>query len=332
MFRLEESQKNNTPKKSKRAFGAFIHNVSWWRRVTYFELDNSYIYKRIKTVTYKNGKTSQTITLPHLPRWKDVTRIQKGAYCAKFLIPTKEFSYLKPYTLRLSDTLNNKLKQEKWLADIRKAFNHKRDGILRYHNQGKTEIMSIIEGKSKVLHEHGWIGCKNLNDSDEQDNHNDLSTLLKRSACTHSKEYKKAKYRTMLKFSECLYWKRGGSYGWYCYMNKGSHSENGFHLSRPLYERIRDDYEEFYEQYTAIIKQLEAEGFIIRYKDAKRKEYHKRFDIWKDIAKSYKGTLTTFKQYILNARMRLMYLIRPPPLLMYCYVLLDYVYIIDGKH
>ncbi len=305
MMKSEKSQKPIVKEKSKRAFSAFINNVSWWWNVINFELDNSYIYKRIKTVTYKNGKTSQIITLPNVPRWKDVTRVQKGAYFAKFLAESKEFLTLKPFSLDFTYTLHDRYCTNK-LSVIRDEFSKKIYNNLRQHGKQHIEMAYCIEGRSKRLHCHGFIDKENLGD---------FTNLLKQSACSTRNEYKEINYNNMLKFSEYSYQKSGGSYGWYCYIHKGSHSENAFHLSHSLLIRIRDEYEKLYEQYIVRIKQLEAEGFKIRYKDAKQKEYHKRFNIWKDIARLYKQTNTIFKSYISNTSIYHTYLIKPPPLI-----------------
>lgn len=80
MLMVENSQKPKGKKAGKKRYKTFIYNVSWWWRGINFELDNSYIYKRVETVKYKNGRTKQVIQLPELPRWKDVTRVQEVAY------------------------------------------------------------------------------------------------------------------------------------------------------------------------------------------------------------------------------------------------------------
>ena len=64
---------------------------------------------------------------------------------------------------------------------------------------------------------------------------------------------------------------KGGSYGWFGYMNKGNHSENGLYLSKALRNRITEDYQNLYEQYVKIIKQLKVEGFKVIYCVLQRK-------------------------------------------------------------
>ena len=255
MSRVEKSQKLQGEKTSKRAYGAFMYTASWWWRVIYFELDNSYIYKRAKTITYKNGKTSQEITMPKLPRWRDITRVQEVAYFAKFLAETREFSNLKPFTIDFTYTRHKKYKGKN-LATIKNDYTKKVYNSLRYYGENDVEMVYMTEGKNKRINLHGFIDKSRI----ENQQH-----ILKQSASTYRKEYKEINYRNMLQIKDNYDDIDGGSYGWMGYMNKGNRSENGLYLSSALRNRIQNDYQKLYEQVRAIIGQLKAEGIKIKY-------------------------------------------------------------------
>ena len=57
MSKLRKSQKRKKKKTGGRRYKTFIHNVFWWHERINLDVDNSYIYERLETVTYKNGKT-----------------------------------------------------------------------------------------------------------------------------------------------------------------------------------------------------------------------------------------------------------------------------------
>ena len=254
MTELRESQKLKRKKTGKRRYKAFIRKVSWWHDHINFEFDNSYIYERLETVTYKNGKTAQVVTLPKLPRWNDVTRIQEVAYFAKFLAETKVFSNLKPFTLDFTYTRHDKYKSE-LLSTIRDDFSKKVYNNLRYYlGDDDVEMVYIIEGKNKRINLHGVIDVSRIKD---------LKNTLKQSASTYRKEYNDPSYRNMLQIKDNYNEHKGGSYGWLGYMNKRVHSENGLYLSHSLMQRVREDYEQLYRQYENIIKRLKAEGIRV---------------------------------------------------------------------
>jgi len=255
MSKLEKSQKRQVKKPSKRAYGSFIYAVSWWWRVINFELDNSYIYKRAKTITYKNGKTKQAIPIPKLPRWKDVTRVQEVAYFAKFLAGTKEFSNLKPFTQDFTYTRHKKYKNKN-LKKIKNDYEKKVYNSLRYYGENDVEMVYVVEGKNKRINLHGCIDETRIKNQKH---------ILKQSASTYRKEYEEINYRNMLQIKDNYDYIEGGSYGWFGYMNKGNRSENGLYLSNALKNRIREDYQNFYEQYNKIIQQLKAEGVKVVY-------------------------------------------------------------------
>lgn len=256
MLMVENSQKVKGKKTGKRRYKTFIYNVSWWWRGINFELDNSYIYKKVETVRYKNGHTVQKITLPELPRWKDVTRVQEVAYFTKFLAQTQEFSNLKPFTIDFTYTRHKKYKNKK-LNKIRDDYTKKVYNSLRYYGENDVEMVYMTEGKNKRLNLHGYIDKSRI----ENQQH-----ILKQSASTYRNEYKEINYRNMLQIKDNYDKIEGGSYGWLGYMNKGKRSENGLYLSSALRNRIKNDYQELYEQVRTIIDQLKAEGIKITYK------------------------------------------------------------------
>ena len=243
MLRVEKSQKIQEKKTFKRAYGSFIYAVFWWWRSINFELNNSYIYKRVETVKYKHGKTKQVIQLPELPRWKDVTRVQEVAYFAKFLAETKEFSNLKPFTQDFTYTRHDKYKNKK-LSKIKNDYAKKVYNSLRYYGENDVEMVYIVEGKNKRINLHGFIDKSRVENPEH---------ILKQSASTYRKEYKEINYRNMLQIKDNYDKIKGGSYGWLGYMNKGNRSENGLYLSNALRNRIQNDYQKFYEQVRAII-------------------------------------------------------------------------------
>ena len=262
MLRVEKSQKLQEKKTSKRAYGTFIYAVFWWWRGINFELDNSYVYKRAKTITCKNGKTKQVITVPKLPRWKNVTRVQEVAYFAKFLAETKKFSNLTPFTIDFTYTRHNKYKNKK-LSKIKNDYAKKVYNSLRYYEKNDIEMVYIVEGKKKRINLHGFIDKSRI----ENQQH-----TLKQSASTYRNEYEEINYRNMLQIKDNYDDIDGGSYGWLGYMNKGNRSENGLYLSNALRNRIQNDYQKLYEQVRAIINQLKAEGIKITYEKDKSEE------------------------------------------------------------
>lgn len=255
MLMVENSQKPKGKKAGKRRYKTFIYNVSWWWRAINFELDNSYIYKRVETVKYKNGRTKQVIQLPELHRWKDVTRVQEVAYFAKFLAETKKFSNLTPFTIDFTYTRHNKYKNKK-LSKIKNDYTKKVYNNLRYYEKNNVEMVYMTEGKNKRINLHGFIDKSRIENQ---------QYILKQSASTYRKEYEEINYRNMLQIKDNYDDIEGGSYGWLGYMNKGKRSENGLYLSNALRNRIQNDYQKLYEQVRAIIDQLKTEGIKITY-------------------------------------------------------------------
>jgi len=255
MTKLEKSQKLNGKTTGKRRYKSFISSVSWWWRIINFELDNSYIYKRVKTVTYKNGKQTRIITLPRLPRWEDVNRIKKVAYFARFLAETQRYSNLKPFTLDFTYTRHDKYKNKK-LSKIKDDYAKKLYNNLCYYEEKNVEMVYIVEGKKKRINIHGFIDKSRI----EKQKH-----ILKQAASTYRKEYGKINYNNMLQIKDNYDDIEGGSYRWMGYMNKGNHSENGLYLSNALKNRIQNSYQELYKQVRTIINQLRAEGINVTY-------------------------------------------------------------------
>ena len=185
MLMVENSQKVKGKKTGKRRYKTFIYNVSWWWRGINFEFDNSYIYKKVETVRYKNGHTVQKITLPELPRWRDITRVQEVAYFAKFLAETREFSNLNPFTIDFTYTRHKKY-NGKSLATIKNDYTKKVYNSLRYYGENDVEMVYMTEGKNKRINLHGFIDKSRVENQEH---------ILKQSASTYRKEYKEINYR-----------------------------------------------------------------------------------------------------------------------------------------
>ena len=262
MSRVGKSQKHNGEKTGKRRYKTFIYSASWWWKVINFELDNSYIYKRVEIVRYKNGHIARVVNLPKFERWDDITRVQEVAYFAKFLAETQEFSNLKPFTQDFTYTRHKKYKNKK-LSKIKNDYAKKVYNSLRYYGKNDVEMVYMTEGKKKRINLHGCIDKSHI----ENQQH-----ILKQSASTYRKEYEEINYRNMLQIKDNYDDIDGGSYGWMGYMNKGNRSENGLYLSDALRDRIKANYQELYKQVRTIIDQLKTEGIKITYKKDKSEE------------------------------------------------------------
>ena len=57
-----------------------------------------------------------------------------------------------------------------------------------------------------------------------------------------------------------------GVCGWMWYINKGVCSNNGLYISQSLLEKIRNDYEQLYQEYKENIQILKEKGIKIKYK------------------------------------------------------------------
>ena len=89
--------------------------------------------------------------------------------------------------------------------------------------------------------------------------------VLKTSVCNRKKEYNQSEYSNMLQTKEEYNNTKCGAKGWLRYMNKGACSNNGLYISQPLLEKIREDYEQLYNEYKDKINILKKRGIKIKY-------------------------------------------------------------------
>lgn len=256
---MRKKQKIKSKKQNQRAYSAFISKIKWWKK---HGDDILYISNICES---KYGK--KEISVHKLPIWRNVTSIQKLAYFFYFMAETKDFTSLKPFTLDLSKLFRDRYKKltyKELKAIIIKRIYGNLDYIFK--SSGKPMMSFILENKpknkrkdinDKETHIHGIrevfdenLDCK-------------VRLVLKTSVCNGKKEYKESKYRNMLQTKNN--YTKYGSNGWLRYLNKGTCSNNGLYISQSLLEKIRDDYEQLYEEYKENIKLLKNNGIKIKY-------------------------------------------------------------------
>lgn len=256
---MRKKQKIKSKKQNQRAYSAFISKIKWWKK---HGDDILYISNICES---KYGK--KEISVHKLPIWRNVSSIQKLAYFFYFMAETKDFTSLKPFTLDLSKLFRDRYKKLTY-KELKSIIIKRIYGNLDYifKSSGKPMMSFILENKpknkrkdinDKETHIHGIrevfdenLDCK-------------VRLALKTSVCNGKKEYKESKYRNMLQTKNN--YTKYGSNGWLRYLNKGTCSNNGLYISQSLLEKIRDDYEQLYEEYKENIKLLKNNGIKIKY-------------------------------------------------------------------
>lgn len=257
---MRKKQKINIKKKSQRSFKGFISIVNWYKN----KFDVTLYISNI----YENDCPKKEISVHKLPLWRDITNIQKLAYFFYFMAETKKFTNIKPFTLDLSKQFRdryNKLTYKKLKAVIIKRIYGNLDYVIQSPN--KPMMSFILENKhknkrkdinDKETHIHG------IREVFDEDIDSKVRLALKTSVCNGKKEYNQPQHRNMLQ-TKNNYTKHGAK-GWLWYLNKGACSNNGLYISQSLLNKIRDDYEQLYEEYKSDVKKLKDNGIKIKYK------------------------------------------------------------------
>lgn len=262
---MRKKQKINKKKQSQRAYKDFIFLVNWHKNKfdVIFHISNIY-----------GNEDKKEVSVYRLPLWRDITLVQKLAYFFYFMVETKPFENIKPFTLDLSKLFRDKHKKltyKKLKAVIIKKIYGNLDYVFK--SSDKPMMSFILENKTKDKR-------KDINDK-ETDIHGirevfdenidyKVRTALKTSVCNGKKEYKEPKYRNMLQTKDKYNNDKSGAKGWLWYLNKGVCCNNGLYISQPLLEKIRNDYEQLYKEYKENIKLLKEKGIKIKYEKPKR--------------------------------------------------------------
>ena len=258
---MRKKQKINNKKKRQRAYKDFIIIVKWHK----FHFD---VISHISNI-YEN-EYKKEVTIYRLPIWRDITLVQKLAYFFYFMAETKPFKNIKPFTLNLSKSFRdkyNKLTYKQLKTAIIKKIYGNLDYILKSSN--KPMMSFILENKKKN-------NRKDINDKEthiygirevfDETTDNKVKLALKTSVCNGKKEYNEPEYRNMLQTKKKYNNNKYGAKGWLWYLNKGVCSNNGLYISQSLLEKIRNDYEQLYQEYKESIQILKEKGIKIKYK------------------------------------------------------------------
>ena len=258
---MRKKQKINKKKQSQRAYKDFITIVKWHK----FHFD---VIPYISNI-YENEKKKE-VNVYRLPQWRDITLVQKQAYFFYFMAETEPFKKIKPFTLKLSKSFRDRYKNLTY-KELKAIIIKKMYGNLDYvlQSSNKPMMLFILENKTKdkrkdisdkETHIHGIreVFSKGMDSK--------VRLALKISVCNGKKEYEKPEYRNMLQTKKKFNNDKYGVCGWMWYINKGSCSNNGLYISKSLLEKIRDDYEQLYQEYRENIKVLKEKGIKIKYK------------------------------------------------------------------
>lgn len=257
---MRKKQKTNKKKQSQRAYKGFVSIVEWHK--------NKFDIMPYISNIYENGDKKE-VSVYRLPLWRDVTITQKQAYFFYFMAMTNEFVDLKPFTLDLSKEFRDRYKKLTY-KQLKAVIIKRINGNLDYQLQSKPKPMMlfILENKTtnkrkditdKETHIHG------IREVFDEETDAKVRLALKTSVCNRKKEYTQSEYSNMLQTKEEYNNTKYGAKGWLWYMNKGACSNNGLYISQPLLEKIREDYNQFYKEYSDNIKMLKERGFKIKY-------------------------------------------------------------------
>ena len=257
---MRKKQKINKKKKSQRSYKDFISIVKWHKN----KFD---VLSHISNI-YENGDKKEVVVY-RLPLWRDITLIQKLAYFFYFMAETKDFKNIKPFTLNLSKSFRNRYKKltyKELKAIIIKKIYGNLDYILKSSN--KPMMSFILENKTKDKR-------KDINDKEthihgirevfNEATDSKIRLALKTSVCNGKKEYNEPEYHNMLQTKKKYNNDKYGAKGWLWYLNKGVCCNHGLYISQSLLEKIRNDYEQLYQEYKENIKILKAKDIKIKY-------------------------------------------------------------------
>lgn len=259
MLSMRKKQKKNKRRKSQRAFKGFIFIVKWCK-------NDSDVLPYISNI-YEDECQKKKITIYRLPIWRDITPIQKLAYFFYFMAETKDFEKIKPFTLDLSKPFRDKHKNLTY-KELKAVIIKKMYGNLDYILElpEKPMMSFILENKKqskrkdvndKETHIHG------IREVFEEKIDSKVRLALKTSVCNRKKEYNQPEYYNMLQTKD-KYTKYGAA-GWLWYLNKGVCVDNGLYISQSLLEKIRNDYNQLYQEYKENINLLKKKGIKIKY-------------------------------------------------------------------
>ena len=260
---MRKKQKISKKKKSQKVYKDFIYIVKWWKY-------DFILASHISNIYDDNDK--KEVEVYRLPIWRDITDIQKLAYFLYFMSETKSFTYLKPFTLDFSKEFRDRYKNLSY-KELKAVIIKRMYGNLDYQLQSISKPMMsfILENKpthrrkdikDKETHIHG------IREVFNEDIDSKVRLALKTSVCNRNKEYKRPEYRNMLHTSE-KYDVEQGPEGWMRYLNKGVCSNNGLYISDSLLEKIRNDYNQLYNEYVEHIKYLRSNGVKVKYINVK---------------------------------------------------------------
>lgn len=256
---MRKKQKTKAKKQSQRAYKGFISMVKWWK----YKFDDTLYISNI----YDTEHIKKEISVHKLPIWRNITPIQKLSYFFYFMAETKEFTNTKPFTLDLSKSFRNRynhLTYKQLKPILIKRMYGNLDYILK--SSSKPMMSFILENKSKNKR-------KDINDKEthihgirevfDEEVDSKVRLALKTSVCNGKKEYNQPEYRNMLQTRTG--YKKYGAKGWLWYLNKGACSNNGLYISNSLLDKIRQDYNQLYNEYRKCINYLRQNGYKIKF-------------------------------------------------------------------
>ncbi|MBQ7659504.1 MAG: hypothetical protein IJS26_02000 [Alphaproteobacteria bacterium] len=260
---MRKKQKISKKKKSQKVYKDFIYIVKWWKY-------DFILASHISNIYDDNDK--KEVEVYRLPIWRDITDIQKLAYFLYFMSETKAFTCLKPFTLDFSKEFRDRYKNLSY-KELKAVIIKRMYGNLDYQLQSISKPMMsfILENKptyrrkdinDKETHIHG------IREVFDENIDSKVRLALKTSVCNRNKEYKRPEYRNMLHTNE-KYDDEQGPEGWMRYLNKGVCSNNGLYISDSLLEKIRNDYNQLYNEYVECIKYLRSNGVKVKYINVK---------------------------------------------------------------
>lgn len=256
---MRKKQKTKAKKQSQRAYKGFISMVKWWK----YKFDDTLYISNI----YDTEHIKKEISVHKLPIWRNITPIQKLSYFFYFMAETKEFTNTKPFTLDLSKSFRNRynhLTYKQLKPILIKRMYGNLDYILK--SSSKPMMSFILENKSKNKR-------KDINDKEthihgirevfDEEVDSKVRLALKTSVCNGKKEYNQPEYRNMLQTRTG--YKKYGAKGWLWYLNKGACSNNGLYISNSLLDKVRQDYNQLYNEYRKCINYLRQNGYKIKF-------------------------------------------------------------------
>ena len=150
---MQKKQKIAKKKKSQKAYKDFIHIVKWFK-------DDFILASYISNI-YNDKKE---VEVYRLPIWRDVTDIQRLAYFFYFMAETKEFTYLKPFTLDFSKEFRDRYKNLSY-KELKAVIIKRMYGNLDYQLQSISKPMMSFILENKPTHRRKDINDKDINEN-----------------------------------------------------------------------------------------------------------------------------------------------------------------------